>query len=131
MLVFRSIILWLAFLFILISQFITLDTVRLLLFYRITPAVFLFIWVFSTLFFNKKLVVDTSIHGVKVLKWIKWLRLSSSVLITVGAAIKIMSWDYGDIFLMIGIGSMAAYSSLLAYVAKAKHEHNPDVIDDI
>ena len=30
-----------------------------------------------------------------------------------------------------GIGSMAAYSTLLAYVAKAKHEHNPDVIDDI
>jgi hypothetical protein len=131
MLVFRSIILWLAFLFILISQFIALDTVRLLLFYRITPAIFLLIWVFTTLFFNKKLVVDTSIHGIKILKWIKVLRLISSAFIIIGAAIKVMRWDYGDIFLMIGIGSMAAYSSILAYVAKTKQEHNPEIIDDI
>ncbi len=131
MLVFRSIILWLAFLFILISQFIALDTVRLLLFYRITPAIFLLIWVFTTLFFNKKLVVDTSIHGNKILKWIKALRLISSAFIIIGAAIKVMRWDYGDIFLMIGIGSMAAYSSILAYVAKTKQEHNPEIIDDI
>jgi hypothetical protein len=131
MLFFRSIVLWLAFLFILISQFIALDTVRLLLFYRITPAIFLLIWVFTTLFFNKKLVVDTAIHGVKVLKWIKVLRLFSSAFIIIGAAVKIMRWDYGDIFLMIGIGSMAAYSSLLAYVAKTKQEHNPEIIDDI
>jgi hypothetical protein len=131
MLVFRSIVLWLAFLFILVSQFIALDTVRLLLFYRITPAIFLLIWVFTTLFFNKKLVVDTAIHGIKVLKWIKVLRLFSSAFIITGAAVKIMRWDYGDIFLMIGIGSMATYSSLLAYVAKTKQEHNPEIIDDI
>jgi hypothetical protein len=131
MLVFRSIVLWLAFLFILISQFIVLDTVRLLLFYRLTPAIFLFIWVITTLFFNKKLVVDTSIHGIKILKWIKALRLISSAFIIIGAAIKVMRWDYGDIFLMIGIGSMAAYSSILAYVAKTKQEHNPEIIDDL
>ncbi len=131
MLVFRSIVLWLAFIFILISQFITLDTVRLLLFYRITPAVFLFIWVFTTLFYNKKLIVDTSIHGVKVLKWVKILRIFSSTFIIVGALVNVMKWNYGDIFLMIGIGAMAAYSSLLAYVAKTKNDHNPEVIDDI
>jgi hypothetical protein len=131
MLVFRSIVLWLAFLFILISQFIVLDTIRLLLFYRLTPAIFLFIWVITTLFFNKKLVVDTAIHGIKILKWIKAFRLISSAFIIIGAAIKVMRWDYGDIFLMIGIGSMAAYSSILAYVAKTKQEHNPEIIDDL
>jgi hypothetical protein len=72
-----------------------------------------------------------AIHGVKVLKWIKVLRLFSSAFIIIGAAVKIMRWDYGDIFLMIGIGSMATYSSLLAYVAKTKQEHNPEIIDDI
>lgn len=131
MLVFRSVLLWLAFLFILLGQFVEKDTINLLLFYGLTPAALLFIWVITTLFFNKKLVVNTTVYGTKILKIIKVLRFSASIFITVGAVIKILKWNYGDLLLMLGIGFMAAYSSVLAYVAKTKNDPNPEIIDDL
>jgi hypothetical protein len=128
MLKFKTLLLWIAFTFLAIEYLFNITST--ILFFRIIPIVAMIVW-FVVSIFNKN---NLNINPQKVSRknaWIlRYVRPMASILIIIGAAIKLLKWPYSDVALIIGIGCLALYYTALSRVAEPKKEYLPDIIDD-
>lgn len=133
MLFFRTILLWLAFLLLLIQNFIEfdLDNIYLGIVYRLLPTGLLLLWFGLSVFFREKLKINLAeTPGFAVIS-IRILRPLASIFIVSGALFKILHWPYGNYMLIAGIGFMAVYSTFLSIYSFTGSDQNPEIIDDM
>ncbi len=129
---FKTSLLWLAFILLLLQSWIDIQENILLGFiYRLTPSLCLLIWFILSLFFKQALIVNAAEIPNWALRALKILRPLASTLIILGALFKLMHWNGGFPLLIIGIGFMAIYSSILNKYSSVKSNTNIDIIDDI
>jgi hypothetical protein len=132
MLAFRTILLWLAFIVLLLQVFISFDDNLILgIIFRLSPSAILLLWFLLSIFFKLNLKIDNELTPNWVIKTISILRPLASLSIVCGAIFKIMHLQYGDLMLLLGIGFMAIYSSFLSAYSSHESGENPDIIDDI
>ena len=129
---FKTSLLWLAFILLLLQTWIDIQEHILWGFiYRLAPSLCLLIWFILSLFFKQTLIVKAN----EIPKWainsLRILRPLASSLIVLGALFKLMHWTGGFLLLIAGIGIMAIYSSILNYYSSVKNKTNIDIIDDI
>lgn len=131
MLHFRTILLFLAFILLVIQGFVYFDNLRLGIFFRLIPTALLLVWFVSSIFGPKKYTIQLNHSNRKLVSAIKILRPLASLTIIIGAILKILHVSYGNYFLTAGIGLLAFWSLLFSLVAISKDEYNPEIIDDI
>ena len=129
---FKTSLLWLAFILLLLQTWVDIQEYILWGFiYRLAPSLCLLIWFILSLFFKQTLIVKAN----EIPKWainsLRILRPLASSLIVLGALFKLMHWTGGFLLLIAGIGIMAIYSSILNYYSSVKNKNNIDIIDDI
>jgi hypothetical protein len=129
---FKTSLLWLAFILLILQSWVDIQENILWGFiYRLAPSLCLLIWFILSLFFKQILIVKAN----EIPKWainsIRILRPLASSLIVLGALFKLMHWTGGFLLLIAGIGIMAIYSSILNYYSSVKNKANIDIIDDI
>jgi hypothetical protein len=132
MLQFRTILLWLAFILLILQYFITIDSsIYLGILFRLAPSGLLLLWFALSVLIKDKLRINGNETPRFIIFLIKFLRPLASICIVIGALFKILHWPYGNILLIAGIGVMAIYSSVLSRYSYSKIEQNPDIIDDL
>lgn len=130
MLHFRTILLFLAFILLLVQEFVLFDNLRLGIVFRLIPSALLIIWFMVSILSPKKYGIDTNKINKYILTALRFLRPLASISIITGAILKIMHWQYGNYFLIAGIGVLAIWSFLFSLVAFNQAEYNPEIIDD-
>lgn len=131
MLQFRTILLWLAFVLLILQYFVDIRfSIALGIAFRLTPSALLLLWFLLALFFREKLKIDPANTPRPVLMLFRILRPLSSASIVAGAIFKLLHLPYGNLLLITGIGFMATYSTLLSVFAYEKPADHPDIIDD-
>jgi hypothetical protein len=130
MLLFRTILLWLAFFLLILQNFVIFNNFTLGLIFRLVPTGILVLWFLLSIFIkdNMKLRPEKLKRHTVIL--INILRPAASLSIVLGAIFKIMHWPFGTFMLVSGIGFMAVYSTLLSIISKPRDEYNPDILDD-
>lgn len=132
MLHFRTILLWLAFLLLVLQHVIDFNSdITLGIIFRLTPSGILLLWFLLSLFFREKLKIQKLNTPAWVFKLLNILRPLASMSIVLGAMFKIMHWPFGNLMLIAGIACMAVYSTILSRFAYVRPEHDPDIIDDL
>lgn len=132
MLHFRTILLWLAFVLLVLQQFIDFNSdITLGIIFRLTPSAVLLLWFLLSLFFREKLKIQKLNTPQWVFKLLNILRPMASMSIVTGAMFKIMHWPLGNLMLIAGIAFMAVYSTILSRFAYIRPEQDPDIIDDL
>lgn len=129
---FKTILLWLAFILLLSQVWIDNQSNVIIGFaYRLAPSLCLLIWFFLALLFKQTLKINAIEIPKCALLSLKILRPLSSGLIILGALFKLMHWPWGSLFLTLGIGFMALYSTVLNQYSYLQGEQNPNIIDDL
>ena len=129
MLHFRTLLLFLAFVLLLIQQFVLFDDIWGIAF-RLIPSALLIIWFLVSIFNPKKYSIDSEKVSKKIVISIRILRPLASLLIVIGAIFKLMHWTNGNYRIIAGIGVLAVWSFLFSLVAFNQSEYNPEIIDD-
>lgn len=131
MLHFRTTLLILAFVLLLLQNFVSLESdLVLALILRLAPTALLLLWFILTIFFRETLKIDPSQTPRIVMHLIRIIRPIAGLCIITGAIFKLMHWIGANMLLLNGIGAMAIYSLILSLYAKVSHAGNPDIIDD-
>jgi hypothetical protein len=130
MLHFRTILLWLAFLLLILQHFIFFNDITIGLIFRLIPSGILLLWFLLSVFIKENLKIKTSGLSKTLLFFIRILRPAASITIVLGALFKILHWPFGNLMLISGIGFMAVYSTILSKVSIRSEEYNPDILDD-
>jgi hypothetical protein len=131
MLLFRTILLWLSFTLLLLQYFITIDfNLEIGVVYRLLPSGLLILWFLLSVFSREKLVFDPNKVPTFSKLMIKYLRPIASLSIILGAFLKILKMYNSNEFLVIGIGFMSLYSSLIYFYTVDKQNRPDDIIDD-
>lgn len=132
MLHFRTILLWLAFIMLVLQYFVEIrSSITLGIIFRLLPSAILLFWFLLSLFFKVKLKIQVQSTPAWVITLLNILRPMASISIVIGALFKIMHWPFGNIMLIMGIAFMAVYSTILSRFAETGSSQNPDIIDDM
>lgn len=132
MLHFRTILLWLAFMLLLLQYFIDFRyNINLGIAFRLAPSALLILWFILSLFFKENLKISPEETPKSVLTLLNLLRPLASICIILGAIFKLTALPNGNIMLLAGIGFMALYSSLLSVFAFEKNQKYDDILDDL
>ncbi len=132
MLHFRTILLWLAFIMLVLQYFIEVrSSITLGIIFRLLPSAILLFWFLLSLFFKVKLKIQVQSTPSWVITLLNILRPMASISIVIGALFKIMHWPFGNMMLIMGIAFMAVYSTILSRFAETGSSQNPDIIDDM
>jgi hypothetical protein len=131
MLHFRTILLWLAFVLLILQYFINFDNFTLGLIFRLIPSGILVLWFLLSVFIKDQVKVRTRKLSKFTLLGIQVLRPAASISIVIGALFKILHFPFGNVLLVTGIGFMAIYSSILSMIYVQKDEYNPEILDDL
>lgn len=128
---FRSILLWLAFLLVTLQFFWNYSSnVTLAVIYRLLPSIVLLLWFALSVLFkvNVKLKIDTIPKFVVLI--FKILRPLSSLTIVTGALIKYNHLAHGNQFLAVGLLFMAINSTIISIYGVDTTDRPNDIIDD-
>jgi len=129
---FKTSLLWLAFVLLLLQTWVDIQENILWGFiFRLSPSLCLLIWFLISLIFKQTLIIKANEISKWAINCLRILRPLASSLIILGALFKLMHWNGGFLLLIAGIGMMAIYSSILNYYSSVKNESNIDIIDDI
>jgi hypothetical protein len=131
MLHFRTILLWLAFVLLISQYFITFEHYTFAIIFRLVPSGILLLWFFLSVFIKDRIKINPKNISRFNLLLIQVLRPLASITIVLGAIFKILHWPYGNLLLIIGIGFMALYSSILSRIYIRKDDYNPEIVDDL
>lgn len=129
---FRTILLWLAFILIVLQQFWDYNGYFMLaMAYRLLPSGILLLWFLLSIFFyeSEKLRYDKLPPRMRKISFI--LRPLASFTIVLGAILKILHWPFGNIGLASGIAFMAMYSTIISVYGYISPEESSDIIDDL
>ena len=130
MLLFRTILLWLAFSLLILRYFISFNDPHYDLWFMMLPSGILLLWFLLSFFIKEKVRVNLK-NLSKIQRFsLLLLRPSASLAIIAGAVLKLLTLPYGNLLLVSGIGFMALYSTLLSLVSIPVDEYNPEIIDD-
>lgn len=129
MLIFRTILLWVAFVLLVMAEFIT-ASLQFSIVFRLIPSALLVLWFVSYLagrqrYQFKKGVNKATIRIVLVLKNI------ANITIIAGAVLRLMHMPYSQLLIVFGIGCLAVWSTFLVFVSEEKLKYNPEIIDDL
>ena len=129
MLVFRTVLLWVAFVLLVTAEFLT-ASVQFSIVFRLIPSALLLLWFVSYLagrqrYQFKKEVNNAARRIVLVLKNI------ANITIIAGAVLRLMYMPYSQLLIVSGIGCLAIWSTFLIVVSEEKLKYNPEIIDDI
>lgn len=126
----RTVVLWLAFVLLILLDFTFIRDIKLGLMFRLSPTILLFVWFILYLTgakghqFGKK-VSKSTIRVVTIIKFV------ANITIILGAVFRIMHWTGAQMLLVVGIGFLAVWSTLLSKLTIEKSDYNPDIVDDI
>lgn len=131
MLGFRTLLLWLAFILIILQQFVDVQTgIAVGMAYRLTPSALLLLWFIISLIDRNKYVINTRRIPAFVSGAFRLLRPLSSITIISGAIFKLLHLPGGNLLLFAGIFLMSFYSTLLYFYARETGRYNPNILDD-
>jgi hypothetical protein len=131
MLHFRTILLWLAFILLVLQNFIAFNNLSYELWFRLVPSGILLLWFLLSIFIKEKFKINLKrVSAIQRLSIII-LRPSASLAIITGAVLKLLHLPYGNTMLVAGIGFMAVYSTILSQVSTHHEEYDHEIIDDV
>lgn len=130
MLIFRSILLWLAFLLVLLQFFWDYNSNILLgVFYRMLPTIILMLWFGLSIVFKVKIKLDAQKTPKFVLVSLKFLRPFASLFIVGGAIFKYLHLPMGNMILTLGLFFLAFYFTVLSIYGKNSIDKPSDILD--
>ncbi len=131
MYLFRTILLWLAFLLLIVQLFWDYSgNLYLAMLFRLIPSAVLVLWFVFSIFFAQKESIKIDTLPLSKKRQIKLTRVVASFVIITGAVFKLMHWAGGNLLLVSGIGCMAIYSTLITIYGHITSNEQNDIIDD-
>ncbi len=132
MLIFRTLLLWMAFVLLLLLEIEFFPDLQLKfsLMFRLVPSILLAAWFLLNIFSKEKTQYSPLIKRSTIVL-ITWLKSIANIAILVGAFFKLLHLPYAQLCLVGGIGVLALWSSILARWSVQKSDYNPDIIDDM
>ncbi len=130
MLKLKTILLALAFLLLFTQQFVVFENFTVNILIKFIAALLLVVWFIVSLFSPKKYKIEPNNKGKLFFILLKFVRPLASLCIVIGALLKLLRYNYSDVFIISGIGFLALWSYLFLLVAKPIPKYNPDIIDD-
>ncbi len=128
---FRSILLWLAFILVTLQFFWDYNgNILFGIIYRLLPTAILLLWFGISLFVKDKIKIDSRKLNKKNILILKYLRPVASLSIVTGAIFKYLHIFNGNILLAIGLFAMAFYSSFLYFIGYSVSDSPNDILDD-
>ncbi len=131
MLNFRTLLLSLAFIFLVGQEFIFFNNSSIGLAFRLIPTALLIVWFVLSIFGPQKYKIQVTLSNKRIILALKFLRPLANLSIILGAVLKLLHLNYGNYFLTAGIGFLAIWSLLFSFVANNIDNYNPEIIDDI
>lgn len=129
---FRTLLLWISFGLLILLNFYSFDeNIKIGIFIRLIPSGFLLLWFLLSIFVKEKLKINAGDLPKYTIWAFKILRPAASISIVTGAVFKLLHLYFGNGFLIIGIGLMAVYSTLLSIYAVDKQDKPTDIVDDV
>ncbi|MES2616240.1 MAG: hypothetical protein V4613_00060 [Bacteroidota bacterium] len=125
----RTVLLWLAFVLLIVLEFTFIRDIKLGVLFRLSPTFLLLIWFVIYLLSAKRYQFGKSV-SLKTIQIVNFIRFIANITIVLGAIFKIMHWSGAQLLLVIGIGFLAVWSTLLSKLTIEKIDYNPDIIDD-
>lgn len=130
MLHFRTILLWLAFIGLVLQYFIDIQiNITAAIVFRLAPSALLILWFILSVLFKEHLKIRPEDTPALVLKLMGLLRPLASICVVLGALFKLSGLLNGNFMLLSGIGLMALYSTLLSLYAYDHSVQRDDIID--
>ncbi len=131
MLHFRTILICLAFITLLLGKYIYFSDYSLSLAFNYLPTVFLILWFLSSIFIHKKYELDkTKINKISYNALILVKNLANFCIV-LGALFKLMHWTGGTQLLISGLGFLSFWSIFISLTFKEKYEKDPNIVDDL
>ncbi len=132
MLVLRTLFLWLAFAVLLFLEcnFLPDSYLRISAMIRLVPSLLLLGWFVIYLFTKDKYIVNRNTPRF-IVNWLTVLKSVANIAIVSGALMRIFHYQYAQLLLVIGIGFLALWSSILTFYSMLKSDFDPNIIDDV
>lgn len=131
MLHFRTILICLAFLTLLISRYVYFSDYNLNLVLNFAPTVLLILWFLSSIFIHKKYEIDKNKINKTSYKALILVKNLANFSIVLGALFELMHWTGGTQLLITGLGFLSFWSIFISLTFKEKYENDPNIVDDM
>jgi hypothetical protein len=128
MLLFRTILLWMAFILLIVIELPFTGNLDIG-FFRLLPSLILVLW-FVSYFFKKQRYAVRRDADRRIVSALGYLRPLANISVIAGAVMRLSRVPYSNIPLIAGIGLLALVSSLWMKVSLERPEYDPEIIDD-
>ena len=130
MLILKTVLLWIVFILLIVLEISNDAVFNLGVFFRLTPSLLLAIWFIVHIANRQRYQYKKDVSKITILV-LSVFKTTANATIICGAALKIGHLEYSQILIIIGIGFLALWSTILIGVYEEKGIYNPEIIDDV